>query len=61
MTIHKSQGQTLKKATIDLGKSERSLGLTFVALSLLKNINDFLFVPFPYDRLTKIKESKQKN
>ncbi|CAF0886973.1 unnamed protein product [Brachionus calyciflorus] len=57
MTIHKSQGQTLTKAIIDLGKSEKSLGLTFVALSRLKNINDFIIVPFPYDRLTKIKNS----
>ena len=32
-TIHKSQGQTLDKEVIDLGKSEKSLGLTFVALS----------------------------
>ncbi|CAF1066323.1 unnamed protein product [Brachionus calyciflorus] len=57
MTIHKSQGQTLKKAVIDLGNSEISLGLTFVALSRLKNINDFLIVAFPFDRLTKIRKS----
>ena len=46
MTIHKSQGQTIDKAVIDLGKSETSLGLTFVALSRLKNFNDFLILPF---------------
>jgi hypothetical protein len=33
LTIHKSQGATLKKAVIDLGSCERTLGLTFVALS----------------------------
>ena len=57
MTIHKSKGQTLKTAIIDLGKSEKSLGLTFVSLSRLKNIKDFLIVPFPFDRLSKIKNS----
>ncbi|CAF0897468.1 unnamed protein product, partial [Brachionus calyciflorus] len=39
LTIHKSQGQTIDKAAIDLGKKETSLGLTFVALSMLKNFN----------------------
>ena len=33
LTRHKSQGQTIDKIVIDLGKSEQSLGLTFVALS----------------------------
>ena len=42
LTIHKSQGQTLDKVVIGLGKSERSLGLAFVALSRVKNYKDFL-------------------
>jgi hypothetical protein len=29
-TIHKSQGQTMEKTVIDLGDTEKSLGLTFV-------------------------------
>jgi ATP-dependent exoDNAse (exonuclease V) alpha subunit len=33
MTIHKSQGQTLDMAVIDLGSKETQLGLTYVALS----------------------------
>ena len=49
LTIHKSQGQTLDKVVIDLGKNERSLGLTFVALSRGKNVNDFLIQPFTLD------------
>ena len=57
MTVHKSQGQTIDKAVIDLGKSETSLGLTFVALSRLKNFNDFLILPFSCERLNKISES----
>ena len=57
LTIHKSQGQTIEKAVIDLGKAERSLGLTFVALSRLKNFSDFLISPFTLERLNKIGES----
>jgi len=33
VTIHKAQGLTLDKATIDIGKKEFSAGLTFVAVS----------------------------
>ena len=57
LTIHKSQGQTLEKVVVDLGKSEKSLGLAFVALSRVKNHKDFLIQPFPLERLTKIKKS----
>jgi ATP-dependent DNA helicase PIF1 len=57
LTIHKSQGQTIDKAVIDLGKSEQSLGLTFVALSRLRNFRDFLIYPFALDRLNKISQS----
>ena len=45
LTIHKSQGQTIDKAVIDLGKTERSLGLTYVALYRLKNFGEFLILP----------------
>jgi hypothetical protein len=58
MTIHKSQGQTLDKAVIDLGKSERSLGLTFVALSRVRHIKDLVIAPCSYERLDGIKKSK---
>jgi ATP-dependent exoDNAse (exonuclease V) alpha subunit len=33
MTIHMSQGQTLTKAVVDLGKGEKVAGCTFVATS----------------------------
>ena len=58
-TIHKSQGQTLDKVVIDLGTTEKSLGLTFVALSRVRNYKDFLIVPFTRDRLEKISKSTQ--
>ena len=38
ITIHKSQGQTLQKAVIDIGKSEHSPGTTFVAISRLPHL-----------------------
>ena len=59
MTIHKSQGQTLEKAVIDLGDKERTSGLTFVALSRLKDLNHCLIKPMTYDRLQSISNSKQ--
>ena len=58
LTIHKSQGQTLSKAVIDLGKKEQTLGLTYVALSRLRNFNDFLIMPFSLERLQKLSNSK---
>lgn len=58
MTSHKTQGETLSQGIIDLGKSERSLGSTFVQFSRFKNIKDFLVIPFPFSRLTKIGLSK---
>ena len=58
LTIHKSQGATLKKAVIDLGSCERTLGLTFVALSRLCNYKDFIIQPFTLDRLKKISKGK---
>jgi ATP-dependent exoDNAse (exonuclease V) alpha subunit len=58
LTIHKSQGQTLSKAVIDLGKKEQTLGLTYVALSRLRNFNDFLIMPFSLERLQKFSNSK---
>ena len=59
MTIHKSQGQTLDKAVIDIGDKERTVGLTFVALSRLRQLNHCLIQPMPYQRLKSISNSKQ--
>ena len=59
VTIHKSQGQTLNKAVIDLGKSEISAGSTFVAVSHLHKLEDGLFQPMTFDRLKKIGQSKR--
>ena len=37
LTIHKSQCLTLPKAVIDLGKSERTPGISYVAISRVKS------------------------
>ena len=42
MTIHKSQGQTLDAAVIDLGVKEGATGMTFVALSRLRDLATLL-------------------
>ena len=42
MTIHKFKGLTLSKAWIDLGSSERSPGISYVALSKEKKYKIFL-------------------
>ena len=57
MTIHKCQGLTLSKARIDLGSSERSPGITYVALSRVKKIQDLLIEPMTLERLQAVKKS----
>lgn len=59
MTIHKSQGQTLDKAVIDIGKTELAAGLTFVALSRLRSIHHGLIQPMSFQRLQAISNGKQ--
>ncbi len=58
MTIRKSQGQTLTKAVVDLGKGERVAGCTFVATSRVRSIHDIVFEPMTFDRLKAIGRSK---
>ena len=55
MTIHKSQGLTLKKCWIELGTSERVAGLTFVALSRICQI--FYLEPVTFERLHSVKKT----
>ena len=54
--MHKSQGQTVDKAAIDLGKPEATTRLTFVCLSRAKPLQDLLVKPMPLDRLSKLSE-----
>ena len=45
--MHKSQGQTMDKAVVDLVKSESTAGLIFVSLSRAKRLVDLLIEPMP--------------
>ncbi|CAM9923846.1 unnamed protein product, partial [Ascophyllum nodosum] len=55
--MHKSQGQTLAKAVIDLGKREAYTGLTFVCLSRAKRIDDVIVTAMPFDRIGRLGQS----
>ena len=58
ITIHKSQGLTLKKAVIELGSKDFSAGLTFVAISQVKTLKGLAFCThFDHAWLKKPKET----
>ena len=59
ITVHKSQGLTLPKAVIDLGKKEYAAGLSFVAISRVGALKNILFKPFSFDRLQRIQSCKR--
>ena len=56
LTIHKSQGLTLPKAWIDIGKTEKSPDITYVALSRVQNLSSCVIESF--ERLTALKSSR---
>ena len=58
ITIHKSQGLTLPKAWIDIGKSEKTPGVSYVALSRNKALSSCVIEPMTYGWLTSLKSSK---
>ena len=59
LTIHKSQGLTLEKATIDIRPRERTR-MTFVAISRVKSLQGLrIMPPFSFDRYEKMKYGKQ--
>ena len=58
-TIYKSQGQTLNKQVIDIGKSERSAGCTFVPTSRVRSLQHAVFQPMPLQRLQAIGKCKR--
>ena len=60
ITNHKTQGETLEKGIIHLGKNEKNLGTSFVQFSRFKKLTDFLVEPFSYDRLTIIANSESR-
>ena len=57
LTIHKSQGLTLPKVWIDIGKSERTAGVSYVAISRAKTLASCVIERMTYERLTSLKSS----
>ena len=56
LTIHKSQGMTLTRYTIDIGHIERQ-GLTFTAMSHTTTIEGMQIAPtFSFERYEKMKD-----
>ena len=49
LTIHKSQGMTLDKAWVDIGKKESTLGITYVAISRVRNLSSLVIEPMTLD------------
>ena len=56
LTIHKSQGMTIDKLWVNIGKKEHSLGMSYVALSRVRNLSSIVIEPMSFDRLTSIKD-----
>ena len=59
ITVHKSQGLTLEKAKINLGSKEFAAGLSFVAVSRVRSLNDVYFKQFTFERLQRIQSCRQ--
>ena len=57
ITIHKSQGLTLPKAWIDIGQTERTAGISHVAISRVRTLPSCIIEPMTFERLKSIKKS----
>ena len=57
ITIHKSQGLTLPKAWIDIGQTERTAGISYVAISRVRTLPSCIIEPMTFERLKSIKKS----
>ena len=58
ITIHKSQGLAFEKAWVDIGKSEKFSGLTYVGPSRERKLADLIVEPMILERL---QSNKDKN
>ena len=57
LTIHKSHGLTLPGAWIDIGKTERTSGVSYVAIRRVKTLSSCVIEPMSYERLSNLKSS----
>ena len=59
ISIHSSQGATLESVIVNLGPREFATGLTYVAPSRVRKIENLYFDPMPhYGRFTGMAKSK---
>ncbi len=58
LTIHKAQGLTLDKAVIDISKKEMVAGLTFVAFSRVRKLQDMIIKSYDFERYARISNGK---
>jgi ATP-dependent DNA helicase PIF1 len=61
VTIHKAQGLTMERVTVDLGSREFASGMTFVALSRAKRFDGLRIIPFDWERYKRIGKGKLVN
>jgi hypothetical protein len=47
---------TLDYAWVNVGKKELTVGMTYVALSRVRNLSSLIIEPITFDRLTSIKQ-----
>ena len=59
ITVHKSQGLTLKRVIIDLRAKEYAAGLSFVAISRVCTLENVIFRLFTFERLQRVKKCKR--
>ena len=57
MTIHKSQGLTLPKAWINIGRTEKTAGISHVGISRVRALSHCIIEPMTFDRLKSLKKS----
>ena len=58
ITIHKCQGLTLELAWIDIDRSERVPGITYVAISRVRKLTNCVTEPMTFEWLLSIKNGK---
>ena len=61
MTIHKSQGLTLSRAWIDISKTERTAGISYVATSRVRTLSSCIVEQMAFERLTCLRKSATLN
>ena len=54
LTIHKCQGLTLDQAVVNIGDFEMSPGLSFVALSRARTVDNHMLAPFEFERISRL-------